>query len=100
MFVNQAYPISGKTFCLQKIIFLIITVSYLNKTLKGACMRVKIRVLGIGPKNVKLNKINFSKWRIYEGMTEEQEDFFKQTYVDYIIKPGKVKQKHIYFCQN
>ena len=63
-------------------------------------MKVKIRVLKIGPKNVKLNKINFSEWDIYTGMTEEQEDFFKQTYSDYIIRPYKTKQKHIYFCQN
>jgi hypothetical protein len=63
-------------------------------------MKVKIRVLGIGPKKVKLSKINFSDWYIYTGMTEEQEDFFKQTYMDYLLEPAKSRQKHIYFCQN
>jgi hypothetical protein len=63
-------------------------------------MRVRIKVLGVGPKKVKLSKLNFSEWELYTGMTEEQEDFFRQTYTDYIIKPAKVKQKHIYFCQN
>ena len=63
-------------------------------------MKVRLRVLRIGPKNVKLSKINFSKWHIYTGMTEAQEAFFRQTYMDYIVKPGKAKQKHIYYCQN
>jgi hypothetical protein len=63
-------------------------------------MKVKIRVLKIGPKNVKLNKIDFSSWDLYTGMTEEQEDFFRHTYTDYIMKPVKSRQKHIYFCQN
>lgn len=63
-------------------------------------MKVKIKVLGVGPKKVKLNKIDFSGWESYTGMTEAQENFFKQTYMDYITKPGKAKQKHIYFCQN
>jgi hypothetical protein len=63
-------------------------------------MQVKIKVLGIGPKKVNLQKVDFSSWEIYTGMTEEQEDFFKQTYMDYIMKSGRAKQKHIYFCQN
>ena len=63
-------------------------------------MRVKIKVLGVGPKKMKLHKIDFSDWKLYTGMTEEQEDFFKQTYMDYITKPGKARLKHIYFCQN
>jgi hypothetical protein len=63
-------------------------------------MRVKISVLAVGPKKVKLSKINFADWFIYTGMTEEQEDFFKQTYMDYLLKTDKKKQKHIYFCQN
>ncbi len=63
-------------------------------------MKVKIKVLGLGPKKLKLNKIDFSDWDIYTGMTEAQENFFKKTYMDYITKPSKAKQKNIYFCQN
>jgi hypothetical protein len=63
-------------------------------------MKVKLKVLGLGPKKVKLHKINFSDWDIYTGMTEEQEEFFKQTYMDYITRPRKYQQKHVYFCNN
>ncbi len=63
-------------------------------------MKVKIRVLGVGPKKTDLDKINIKDWKPYTGLTGEQEDFFKQTYMDYILKPGRVRQKHIYFCQN
>jgi len=63
-------------------------------------MKVKIKVLKIGPKKVNLSKINFSDWHEYAGMTEEQEDFFRQTYMDYILKSARTRQKRIYFCQN
>jgi len=62
-------------------------------------MKAKIRL--INPKRYrKLDEINFTEWETYTGMTEEQEEFYKRSYFDYLTKPEKIKEKSIYFYSN
>ena len=62
-------------------------------------MKAKIKI--VKPRRYrKLDEIDFSTWEMYTGMTEEQENFYKKTYFDYLTKPGRIKEKFIYFCQN
>ncbi len=60
-------------------------------------MRAKIKV--VRPRRYpKPQEIDISKWKVYRGMTEQQEEFYKRTYFDYLNGRGKIK--NIYFCSN
>jgi len=62
---------------------------------------MKVKINTVAPDIYKrLDKVDFSKWTPYSGMTEEQEEFYRKTYMDYLMSPKKSKTKNIYLFKN
>ncbi|MCE5300009.1 MAG: hypothetical protein LLG37_03925 [Spirochaetia bacterium] len=64
---------------------------------------MRVKICSITPSKKKLAKVKLSEmasWEEYAGMTDEQEDFHTQTYMDYISGKRGPKAKRIYVSEN
>jgi hypothetical protein len=63
----------------------------------GGKMRIKIRPV-VPKKSVNLNHIDFASWEPFAGLTEEDDLFYRMTYI--VFLKTRKRTKHIYLSEN
>ena len=63
-------------------------------------MKIKIVHMVKPLKTRSLKHLDIFSWEAYTGLTDEQEEFYARTYVDYISGRRGVREKKIYLSNN